>query len=78
MRLRPLTTFIALTLALAMVAGCSVNGELHLPTGVVYPSINPVAGTADLTVTQTFTFEGAPRSVTMVVDGPVFGGAQQA
>jgi hypothetical protein len=69
---------IALTLALAMVAGCSVNGELHLPTGVVYPSINPVAGTADLTVTQTFTFEGAPRTVTMVVDGPLVAGAQQA
>lgn len=78
MRLRPFVTFAALALALAMAAGCTVNGKLHLPTGVVYPSISPVAGTQDLTVTQTFSFEGAPRSVTVTVDGPLLAGAQQA
>ena len=78
MRLRPLATLTPLVLALSILAGCTVNGTLHLPTGVVYPSINPVAGTADLTVTQTFTFEGEPRSISVVVDGPLYAGAQQA
>ncbi len=78
MRARSLAIVLALTLALAPLAGCSVNGSLRLPTGVVYPSIKPVEGTADLTVSHTFTFEGQPRAVTITVDGPLYAGAQQA
>ncbi|TDB39017.1 MAG: hypothetical protein D9V44_04950 [Actinobacteria bacterium] len=77
MRVRPLVA-VALALSLALVAGCNADGTLRLPTGVVYPSITPVAGTANLTVDTTFTFEGTPRTLSIVVDGPLYVGAQQA
>jgi hypothetical protein len=70
---------LACALALALgVAGCSVNGTLRLPTGVVYPSIEPVTGAADQTVTHTFRFEGKERAVTVTVNGPLLAGARAA
>lgn len=77
MRVRPLVA-VALALSLALVAGCNADGTLRLPTGVVYPSITPVAGTANLTVDTTFTFEGTPRTLSVVIDGALYAGAQQA
>ncbi|MHB1341138.1 MAG: hypothetical protein ACYC77_05065 [Coriobacteriia bacterium] len=76
------TTLIAaialLALALAtLVAGCS--GNLVLPTGVVYPSIKlDSTVTDDLTISHSFTFEGKPQVVTVIVDGALYAGAQQA
>lgn len=82
MRRKPLTALLALVcacaLALGSAAGCSVNGTLHLPTGVVYPSIKPTAGTPDQTVTHTFSFEGKKRSLTVTVNGPLLAGARTA
>ncbi len=75
--LRALTA-VACVLALAAAPGCNADGTLQLPTGVVYPSIKPVAGAANQTVTHTFTFEGKPRAITVVVDGPLLAGAQAA
>lgn len=72
------TRAFAAALATLLLAGCGANGTLQLPTGVVYPSITPVDGSPDLTVTHPFTFEGSPRSVSLVIDGGVFAGAQQA
>lgn len=80
MRLQPLHALLAVAcvLALGSAAGCNTNGILRLPTGVVYPSIKPVEGAADETVTHTFSFEGKQRAITVVVDGPLFAGAQAA
>ncbi len=80
MRRKPIHTLLAIicVLALAATTGCNADGSLRLPTGVVYPSIDPVAGTANQAVTHTFTFEGKPRTVTVDVDGPVLAGAQAA
>lgn len=69
---------IACVLALGASAGCNIGGTLRLPTGVVYPSIDPVAGTANQTVTHTFTFEGKPRAITVDVEGALLAGAQAA
>lgn len=80
MRRKPIHSLLAIAcvLALGASAGCNVGGTLRLPTGVVYPSIDPVAGTANQIVTHTFTFEGKPRTVTVDVDGPLLAGAQAA
>jgi len=79
-RRKPIHMLLAMAyvLALAATAGCNGDGTLRLPTGVVYPSIAPVEGAADQTVTHTFEFEGKPHSITVIVDGPLFTGAQAA
>lgn len=59
-------------------AGCT-GGPIGLPTGVVYPKITPVDSAAGtLTVTYEFTFEGAPHSISVDVDGAVYAGADAA
>lgn len=80
MRRKPIHSLLVIACVLALVAsaGCNADGTLRLPTGVVYPSIEPVAGTANQSITHTFTFEGKPRTVTVDVDGPVLAGAQAA
>ena len=78
MRVRPVAVMLALLLALGAVAGCNADGTLRLPTGVVYPSITPVAGSTGVTATRTFPFEGAPRTVMVTIDGAVLAGAQHA
>lgn len=78
MRARVLALLLAPAIVLGLLAGCNADGTLKLPTGVVYPSIEPATGTADLTVNQTFRFEGAPRTVSVLIDGEVYAGAKRA
>lgn len=57
----------------ALLSGCAGG----LPIGVVYPSIEPVAG-QPTTVTRSFTFEGEPVTLTAIVDSGVYEGAAAA
>jgi len=79
-RSKPLQALLAIACVLALTtsAGCSADGTLRLPTSVVYPSITPVEGAAEQTVTHTFSFEGKPRAITVIVDGPLLAGARSA
>ncbi|MDP2299511.1 MAG: hypothetical protein U1E08_01075 [Coriobacteriia bacterium] len=67
------TALIVLALAVLAAAGCAVG----FPAGVVYPSIAPGVG-EPLLITHEFTFEGAPVSITVTVDGGLYAGASAA
>jgi hypothetical protein len=58
---------------ITLLAGCSGG----LPTGVVYPSIEPLPG-GPTTVTREFVFEGEPVSLTATVDSGIYEGAAAA
>ena len=62
-------------LALAVLAAVGCTGGF--PEGVVYPSITPGTG-EPIPVTHEFTFEGAPVSITITVDGGLYAGASAA
>ena len=69
---------VSLLLGLTL-AGCAIAPELRLPSGVVYPSITPDADVTGVqTVSHTFRFEGADRTVTVDVDESVYRGAKAA
>lgn len=64
---------LALVAAALVAAGCAVG----FPAGVVYPSITPQTG-EPIVVTHEFTFEGAPVSISVTVDGGLYAGAAAA
>jgi len=75
----PRTRIIMLVLlsaaAVLAVVGCSAV----IPEGVVYPSIDlDESVTQDHTITPQFSFEGAPVSFTVTVDGSLYAGAAAA
>jgi hypothetical protein len=70
---------ICVLLALSFAAGCGSGGAFELPSGVVYPSIEPDSSASEPhQVSRTFTFEGRDRVVTLTVDGPLYAGASAA
>ena len=80
---RSLAMIAIVATALVAIPGCASSGSggstLGLPTGVVYPKIVPDGSvTADRTVTYTFDFEGAARTLTVTIDGSVYAGADAA
>lgn len=70
--LRVITASVVAALV-AVAAGCAIS----LPDGVIYPSITLAEGDP-IPVTHTFTFEGAPVSITVTVDGGLYAGASAA
>lgn len=65
-------------LALVVIAALAAGGcTIGFPEGVVYPSITPGAG-EPTPVTHEFVFEGAPVTVSVMVDGGLYSGASAA
>mgnify|MGYP001142143288 FL=1 len=64
---------LSIACAIALAAGCAGG----FPDGVIYPSITPQSGQPRL-VTHEFTFEGAPVTIDVVVDGGLYAGAAAA
>ena len=70
---------IALICSLLLIGTAAAACGGLMPDGVVYPSIDlDETVTEDYTVTPEFTFEGAPVSFTVTVDGSLYAGAAAA